>query len=214
MPPAEIYAEINIRHPETIPKPSAWPLLECATFTSLSSQMRRDSYRNVNNDSLHMIQPVASPNPLDAFSAAWHACFDATALPTLTDLKDRGAPLDDPGFAMLGRSDSQQREKSKPAFRVLEIGPGHGQWSSDIQAGQLLDEFVHPAHLQSLTSLYQRLCDEQTLHRWRCTSMARNAAPVSYTRVLAPIADDVGDGRCLAGIWTWHLPRAKDAVAA
>lgn len=161
-----------------------------------------------------MIPPVAPSEPLVAFSAAWQECRDTGALPTLSALKDHGAPIDDPGFAMLGRDETQHRGKNKFVFRVLSVGSDHMQWHGHIEEGQLLDEIVHPAHLESLIGLYNRLCEEKTLHRWRCMNMVRNAPPSSYTRVLAPIADDVGDGRCLAGIWVWHQPHAKDAVAA
>ncbi|MFN3169902.1 MAG: hypothetical protein ACE37E_04340 [Hyphomicrobiales bacterium] len=161
-----------------------------------------------------MIPPVAPSDPLVAFSAAWQECRETGALPTLGALKDKGAPLDDPGFAMLGRDETQHRGKSKAVFRVLAAGPDHAHWSNSVMVGQLLDEIVHPAHLESLIGLYNRLCEEKTLHRWRCMNMVRNAPPTSYTRVIAPIADDVGDGRCLAGIWVWHTPQARDAVAA
>lgn len=176
--------------------------------------MRGDSYRKVNNDSLQMIQPVAPPDPLAAFAAAWQKCRDVGSLPTLSALKDQGAPLDDPGFAMLGRGETQHRGKTKAVFRVLAAGDDHIRLGGSVMVGQMLDEIVHPAHLESLIGLYNRLCDEKTLHRWRCMNMVRNAPPTSYTRVLAPIADDVGDGRCLAGVWVWHTPRVTEAVAA
>jgi hypothetical protein len=176
--------------------------------------MRGDSYRKVNNDSLHMIQPVAPPDPLTAFAAAWQKCRESGVLPTLSDIKDQGAPIDDPGFAMLGRDEARHRGKNKVVFRVLAAGEDHARLGGPVLAGQLLDEIVHPAHLESLIGLYNRLCEEKTLHRWRCMNMVRNAPPSSYTRVLAPIADDVGDGRCLAGVWVWHTPRASDALAA
>jgi hypothetical protein len=156
-----------------------------------------------------MTPKTLAEEPLKAFSNAWRDASVEGKPPTLQALTDRGAPLDHPGFGMLGRSEKQHRGKSAAAFMVLAAGPNHFELGGKIKAGQWLDEIVHPAHLASLVELYETICREKSLHQWRCMNMVRNAEPFSYTRVLGAIDDDIGDGRCLAGVWVWH-----DAYAA
>jgi len=94
-------------------------------------------------------------------------------------------------------------------FRIIQATDINGYFGYDDLVGRRLDELFHPAFVKSLLDVYHATCRNRTLHRWRSTTMARNAQPLSYTRVLAAIADDVGDGRCLAGLWILHMPLAK-----
>jgi hypothetical protein len=161
-----------------------------------------------------MTPTTLAETPLKAFSDAWHNASSDRKPPTLQALAALGAPLDHPGFGMLGRSEKQHRGKSAAAFQVLVAGPNHFELGGKIAAGQWLDEIVHPAHLASLVELYETICSERTLHQWRCMNMVRNAEPFSYTRVLGAIDDDAGDGRCLAGVWVWHDVHAATTFAS
>ncbi len=151
-----------------------------------------------------MTSTTLAEEPLEAFSNAWRVAASEGVLPTLQALGANGAPLDHPGFGMLGRSEKQHRGKSAAVFQVLAAGPNHFELGGRVKAGQWLDEIVHPAHLASLIELYETIHREHSLHQWRCINMVRNAEPFSYTRVLGAIDDDAGDGRCLAGVWVWH----------
>jgi hypothetical protein len=161
-----------------------------------------------------MTSTTPEKDPLKAFSDAWHDASSEGKPPTLQALSVRGAPLDHPGFGLLGRLEKQIRGKNTPAFQVLAVGPNHFELGGKIKAGQWLDEIVHPAHLASLIEIYETICREQSLHKWRCMNMIRNAEPYSYTRVLGAIEDDTGDGRCLAGVWVWHDVHAAPTFAS
>jgi hypothetical protein len=158
-----------------------------------------------------------SMQALDDFCAAWQKASSIDSPPTLAMLADCGAQLDHPGFAIIGRCSTPGRRAKPPSglmFQVLAAGADHEHFGGKIMTGQWLDEIVHPAHLASLIEIYETICREQSLHKWRCMNMIRNAEPYSYTRVLGAIEDDTGDGRCLAGVWVWHDVHAAPTFAS
>lgn len=142
--------------------------------------------------------------PLDALTAAWEASCTLDNAPSLESLRAHGAPLDHAGFALLGQVSQSRRGKTTTSFKVIEAGPDHLLLGGHRMQGHRIDEIVHPAHVARLNELYASIVATQKPHKWRCVNMARNAEPISYTRVLVPVRDDVGDGRCLAGVWVWH----------
>lgn len=150
---------------------------------------------------------------LDDFSAAWHTASTVESPPTLAMLGEYGAPLDHPGFAVFGHCPLQEADRSKSTtngmFRIIQAIDSHGYFGYEDLTGRRLDELFHPAYVKPLLDVYNATCQNRSLHRWRTMSMDRNAQPLSYTRVLAAIADDVGDGRCLAGLWILHMPKLK-----
>lgn len=156
----------------------------------------------------------ASNNGIIAFRAAWEKARAANVLPTLDDLKSLSAPLDHPGFGIIARTEETIRGKQRPVFFILEAGDELERQMGRPLVGHRLDELVHPAHITQLTRLYESLYKKRQLHQWRCMNMVRNSPPKSYTRVLAPIRDDIGDGRCLAGVWVWHADTVEAQLSS
>ena len=157
---------------------------------------------------------LVSTNGLLAFRTAWKKAYAHNVLPTLDDLDSLGAPLDHPGFGVMARTEETVRGKKRPIFSVLKAGSELERQIGRSLVGHRLDELVHPAHITQLTQLYESIFSDRKLHQWRCMNMVRNAPAKSYTRVIAPIRDDVGDGRCLAGIWIWHADTVEAQLSS
>lgn len=150
--------------------------------------------------------PAVDSPELEGLAAAWRAASDEAAggLPTLDSLARHGVPLDHPGHGLLALVPHQAADRrAGPGFRFISAGSDHQALGGHTMTGHLLDEIAHPAHLARIVKLYTDILAAGEPHDWRCINMARNAPPSRYRRVLAPIADDVGDGRCLFGIWVW-----------
>ena len=158
---------------------------------------------------------------LKLFANDWQRAAEHARPPRLSDISISRAWSEHPGFAIIGRCPPptlRPSTRSTPMFQVLAAGPDHHRFGGHIMAGHRLDEMVDPARLPMLLDIYQTVSQHATVHSWQCINMARNAPPKHYTRVIGAIADDVGDGRCLCGVWVWHespdLVSAKEGVAA
>ncbi len=146
-----------------------------------------------------------SEKAFDDLINAWQNAREKSSLPGLEAMQKAGGPINHPGFAVIGAVEDVRRGKTTcTSYQVLQAGPDHEALGGHPMSGHRIDEIVHPAHVDRLTQLYASIVKSEQPHRWRCVNMARNALPMSYTRVLVPIADDMGNGRCLAGIWVWQ----------
>jgi hypothetical protein len=145
-----------------------------------------------------------SEKAFDDLINAWQKAQQKSSLPGLEAVQKAGGPLNHPRFAVIGAVEDVRRGKTCISHQVLQAGPDHEALGGHPMTGHRIDEIVHHAHVDRLNQLYASIVKSEQPHRWRCVNMARNAPPMSYTRLLVPIADDVGDGRCLAGIWVWQ----------
>lgn len=143
--------------------------------------------------------------PLDALSRAWHAAsaLAGGGLPTLAQVARAGADIAHPGRALLGIVRDPSGRRTEPTYRFLDAGPDHALMAGHAMTGRQIDEIAHPAHFARIVKLYGDILAAGEPHDWRCINLARNAPPSRYRRVLVPVADDAGDGRCLFGIWVW-----------
>lgn len=140
----------------------------------------------------------------DVKSAWQRAQSEINGLPTLAQLSALGAPVNHTGMGIVGELTAPGTAHNSRSFQFLSTGPDHLKFVGKIVAGHALEEIIHPAHAVRITELYISLCETKSMHAWRCINSIRNAPPMAYTRVIVPIHDDVGDGRCLFGVWIWH----------
>lgn len=142
---------------------------------------------------------------LQDLKSAWQrAQSEVKRLPTLAQLNELGAPVDHNGMGIVGEKVTTTAAHKERSFQFLSTGPDHLKFVGKIVAGHDFEEIMHPAHAARVTELYKSLCETKSMHAWRCINTIRNAPPMAYTRVIVPISDDVGDGRCLFGVWIWH----------
>lgn len=142
---------------------------------------------------------------LQEVRTAWtRAEAEIDGLPTIAQLKDRGAPVDNPGMVIVGRTESGTDAINSSSFFVISSGPGHEDIVGSSLQGKTLEELIPQGQAASISKLYADICETAKLHAWRCIDAFPNALPTAYTRVIVPIRDDAGDGRCLFGVWVWH----------
>lgn len=142
---------------------------------------------------------------LENIKTAWQkAQREVSGLPTVAQLGQFGAPINHSGMAIVGEKQLSTPRYQSRVFQFLSAGPDHLTNGGHVVAGHTLEEIMHPAHAARVTELYISLCDTKAMHVWRCINTIVNAPAMAYTRVIVPIRDDVGDGRCLFGVWIWH----------
>lgn len=142
---------------------------------------------------------------LQELKSAWlKAKTESSRLPTLAQLADHGAPDSHPGMGLVAQKYSGSPARKTRTFHFLLAGPDFQTYGGHVAAGHSLNEIMTSAHAARLTELYEGLCDTGSMHIWRCINAVPNAPVMSYTRIVVPIHDDQGDGRCLYGIWIWH----------
>jgi hypothetical protein len=139
-----------------------------------------------------------------AIADDWSRCLQASSgLPTLDALEAAGVPVHHNGFGLVG-VDGDLDDTAQPCpFRFLDAGPDHALHAGHKMIGHRIDEVAHPVHVARLGQLYRQIVKSGAPHSWRSINMARNAPPKSYSRILVPVADNVGDGRRLFGVWIW-----------
>ncbi|MBV6657584.1 MAG: PAS domain-containing protein [Devosiaceae bacterium] len=142
---------------------------------------------------------------LQSVRDSWVSLTDGEQpLPTLGDLEAAGVPIEHPGAAILGTVANDDARQPAQAFRVVHAGADHLKHTGLEMSGQTIAAVTHPLHRERLEQMYAQIVETRTPHQWRCLNLTRNAPPERYERVLVPIADDQGDGRCLFGIWIWE----------
>lgn len=123
--------------------------------------------------------------------------------PTLDDLSAEGVDIHHSGFALICALESDRGRDGRIAFRTLDTGDAHFANTGIQMHGRLASDMAHPARLAQLETAYLSTFELAKPHAWRCINTGIDTSPGIYSRVVVPISDDVGDGRCLFGIWVW-----------
>jgi hypothetical protein len=121
------------------------------------------------------------------------------SLPSVSDLNLEPFAEKAPGFAIIGKKNNNHGS----TFFFIKAGPDHEIYRGMNVEGLSFAEVMHQSALDNIEITYQKCLDSKQPDIWERANSTRNLPIIRYHRLLLPIKDDIGDGRCLLGIWFW-----------
>jgi len=154
---------------------------------------------------IEWLWPAVLPEPLMLFLAYWRGHCQADGRPPLRSAID---PLDMPVEILpgMGLIEAVTGADGRQRYRYRLLGTDHYAANGREHTGMFFDE-LHPAEELALVEpLYAQLLAGREPHYWRRPSADPSRRHTGYSRILAPLLNEAGEGTYLLGYWLWeHL---------
>ncbi len=149
--------------------------------------------------------PESLPEPLALFLGYWRAHCGPDGSPPLRRAID---PLGMPARILpgLGLIEALPQPDGRRRYRYRLLGTDHLVANGREHTGMYFED-LHPAEEMAVVEpLYARLLAGREPHYWRRPSADPTRRHMGYSRILAPLLNDAGEGTYLLGYWLWeHL---------
>ncbi len=154
--------------------------------------------------------PESLPEPLALFLAYWRQHCGPDGRPPLRRDID---PLDMPARILpgLGLIEALAQPDGRVRYRYRLLGTDHLVANGREHTGLYFDDLHPAAEMAVVEPLYARLLAGRQPHYWRRPSTDPSRRHMGYSRILAPLLNDAGEGAFLLGYWLWeHLRYGPD----